>query len=175
MGAMLLLETLRQLDIAGDEALSARISSMVLAAPDINVDVFRYQLARLGGRMPAPTTIFVSSDDRALGLSSKLAGNMPRLGDYAGAAEFSPAGITVVDLSALDAGAHDRMNHDKVFGNEGLVRMVGEQFNQGDGFGGNPEARGALIARELGGIGDSFGQALRAIVLEPAQAIVKRR
>jgi esterase/lipase superfamily enzyme len=100
---------------------------------------------------------------------------MPRLGDYAGAAEFSSKGITVVDLSALDAGAHDRMNHDKVFGNEGLVRMVGEQLNQGDGFGGNAEEHTELIARELGGLRDSFGDALRAIVLEPALGIAKRR
>jgi esterase/lipase superfamily enzyme len=175
MGAMLLMETLRQFEIADDRAVSARIASIVLAAPDIDVQVFRYQLARLGGRMPAPTTIFLSSDDRALGLSSKLAGKMPRLGDYAGAAEFSSAEITVVDVSAVTAGAHDRMNHDKVFGNEGLARMVGDQFNEGYGFGGNPEDKQDLIARQLGRLRGSIGEALDVIVLEPARAITKRR
>ncbi len=175
MGAMLLMETLRQFDVAGDRVLTSHIGSIVLAAPDIDVQVFRYQLDRLGGRMPAPSTIFVSIDDRALDLSSKLAGKMPRLGDYSGAAEFSSAGITVVDLSAVDAGTHDRMKHDKVFANEDLVRMVGHQFNQGYGFGGHHGENGAVLIQGLGKIGGSVGEALNVIVVEPAQALTKMR
>jgi len=53
--------------------------------------------------------------------------------------------------------------------------MVGKQFNLGDGFGGNPDEPGGLIARELGGIRSTFGEALRVIVLEPAQVISKLR
>ena len=175
IGAMLLMETLRQFDVAGDRVLTSHIGSIVLAAPDIDVQVFRYQLDRLGGRMPAPSTIFVSIDDRALDLSSKLAGKMPRLGDYSGAAEFSSAGITVVDLSAVDAGSHDPMKHDKVFANEDLVRMVGNQFNQGYGFGGHHGENGAVLIQGLGKIGGSVGEALNVIVVEPAQALTKMR
>ena len=53
----------------------------MLASPDIDVDVFRRQIAEIeiDDKQP-PMTLFVSQDDRALGLSKLLAGDEPRLG-----------------------------------------------------------------------------------------------
>ena len=49
----------------------------MLAAPDIDFNVFAQQLARVG---PDHVTVFVSGTDRALALSSRIAGDRPRLG-----------------------------------------------------------------------------------------------
>lgn len=70
MGVWLTMETLRQLRLAGRNSVLGRLR-VVLASPDIDVDVFRQQLAVLGP-MPHPMTILVASDDQALALSSRL-------------------------------------------------------------------------------------------------------
>jgi esterase/lipase superfamily enzyme len=50
-----------------------------MAAPDIDVDVFRSDFGDITG--PAPRfTIFVSQDDRALALSRRIGGDITWLG-----------------------------------------------------------------------------------------------
>ena len=70
MGNYLAIESLRQMSIR-DRGLSPKIRDVMLASPDIDVDVFRRQIAEIdAGPRPAQFTLFVSRDDRALGLSS---------------------------------------------------------------------------------------------------------
>ena len=53
----------------------------MLASPDIDVDVFRRQIAEIeNGQAAPPITLFVAQDDKALGLSQLIAGDEPRLG-----------------------------------------------------------------------------------------------
>src|SRR5580692_7890387 len=80
MGNYLAIESLRQMSIR-DHGLSPKIEDVMLASPDIDVDVFRRQLAEIdAGPRPAQFTLFLSRDDRALGLSSFLARDSTRLG-----------------------------------------------------------------------------------------------
>ena len=73
MGNYLAIESLRQMSIR-DRGLSPKIRDVMLASPDIDVDVFRRQIAEIdAGPRPAQFTLFISRDDRALGLSSFLA------------------------------------------------------------------------------------------------------
>ena len=54
--------------------LSPKIKDVMLASPDIDVDVLRRQIAMIdAGPRPTNFFLFVSRDDRALGLSSFLA------------------------------------------------------------------------------------------------------
>jgi len=57
--------------------LDGRLGDVMLAAPDIDITVFRQQMARLGN---APCVGLCVVGDRALSLSSKIAGERPRLG-----------------------------------------------------------------------------------------------
>ncbi len=77
MGAWLTMEALRQDAIAGSPALNEKLGDVMLAAPDIDLSVFKQQLARLD---PSHFFILVAANDRALSLSRTLAGDRPRLG-----------------------------------------------------------------------------------------------
>ena len=80
MGNYLTIESLRQMAIR-NRGLSPKIRDVMMAAPDIDIDVFRRQIAEIdAGPRPAHFTLFVSRNDRALGISSFLARDSTRLG-----------------------------------------------------------------------------------------------
>lgn len=101
MGAWLTMEALRQDAIAGSPKLSERLGDVMLAAPDIDLNVFRQQLARLD---PSHVFVLVSANDRALSLSRTLAGDRPRLGaldpkNGTDRAALEALGVRVYDLT----------------------------------------------------------------------------
>lgn len=79
MGNWLTLESLRGLSIRSGQ-IGHKIKNVMLIAPDVDVDVFRTQIQRMGTSRPK-FSLFVSQDDRALGLSRSIWGGMPRLGE----------------------------------------------------------------------------------------------
>ena len=179
MGNLILMEALRQAKLKGDATFGGRLGEIVMAAPDIDVELFRTQLAGLGGTMPVPATVLISADDGALRISSSLAGDEPRLGEYSGASEFTSAGITVVDITSLDAGGTGMMGHDKVFASEGLARLVGASLTRGDRLGSAAPRAGDRLVGRVGDLGSSLGDAVEAvlgvIVIEPARAVTGGR
>ncbi|HZW46553.1 MAG TPA: alpha/beta fold hydrolase [Microvirga sp.] len=114
MGGWLTMEALRQLRLQGRDEVLARLH-VVLAAPDIDLDVFRSQVAVVGPMSP-PLTILVSKDDWALAASSRLSGGRERVGtldveDARVQAIARQEGLRVVDISTL--AAPDTFNHDR--------------------------------------------------------------
>ena len=116
LGNFVAVEALRQMAIR-NHGLSPKIKDIMLAAPDIDVDVFRRQIAEIekDGKSP-PITLFVSQDDKALGLSQLIAGDEPRLGaltpleqPFRGILEQGE--VHVVDLT--DLASADAANHEK--------------------------------------------------------------
>jgi esterase/lipase superfamily enzyme len=103
MGAMLVMETLRQMRLSG-RSIDDRISGIVFISPDIDMTVFRAQFEQ-AAPMPEPFAIFVSQNDRALRLSSRLSGQQARLGAPEDLLELQQAGIIVVDLSNAKGGS----------------------------------------------------------------------
>jgi esterase/lipase superfamily enzyme len=83
---------------------------VILAAPDIDVDVFESQLRRFG-KPQKPFFVVLSKDDRALALSKFIAGGESRLGADANLKELAAMGAVVIDLSQLQG--QDSANHDK--------------------------------------------------------------
>lgn len=65
MGTWLTMEALRQLAITGDRDLNGKLGYVILASPDIDVDVFKKQMIRYG-KPDKPFAILLSGDDRAL-------------------------------------------------------------------------------------------------------------
>jgi esterase/lipase superfamily enzyme len=114
MGAWLVMETVRQLRLQGHHQVIGRLR-VVLAAPDIDVDVFRQQLDVIGP-LDRPMMVLVSTEDRALLISELLSASRPRLGtsdvrDPEVQAAARENNVQIVDISALgEAGGlgHDR-------------------------------------------------------------------
>ena len=101
MGTWLTMEALREDAIAGKPDLNGKLGDVMLAAPDIDVGVFRNQIAKLD---PSHISVLVSVNDRALSLLRRLAGDRPRVGalnpkDPADKAVLDRLGVKVYDLA----------------------------------------------------------------------------
>ncbi|KFC64087.1 Hypothetical protein precursor [Bosea sp. LC85] len=95
MGTFLTLEGLRELRDSSD--VSSQIGSVVFASPDIDIDAFEQTVSRLGP-LAQRMTLIIDPGDRALAVSSRIAGGVAR----AGAAERSrleALGVRVADTS----------------------------------------------------------------------------
>lgn len=106
MGSWLTMEALRQDAIAGKPDLGGKLGDVMLAAPDIDVTVFRNQIAKLS---PSHISVLVSANDKALSLSRHLAGNRPRVGalnpqNPADRDVLDNLGVKVYDLSDANIG-----------------------------------------------------------------------
>lgn len=157
MGTWLAVETLRQMAIR-DGRVPKKIEQVILASPDLDVDVFGQQLYALGKDKPK-FTIFVSRDDRALTLSKRLSGNVDRLGQIDPSQEpyrslLEAQGITVLDLTALKSG--DRLNHGKFAESPEVVRLIGNRLIDGQ----------TVTDSEIG-----FGDRLGVVALGAAQTV----
>ncbi|MBV9287930.1 MAG: alpha/beta hydrolase [Hyphomicrobiales bacterium] len=133
MGNYLAVEALRQMAIR-DHGLPSKIRDVMLASPDIDVDVFRRQIAEIDAT-PRTTqfTLFVSRDDKALGLSSFLARDTARLGSLDPSREpyssmLEKARVNVVDLTSF--ASVDEFNHSKFASGE-VVTAIGDRLEEG--------------------------------------------
>ncbi len=111
MGTLLTLETIRMLRAEAGEAAMSRIGAVVLAAPDIDFDLFSNGVARLGPDV-SKITVISSTNDRALELSAALAGGV-RAG-AADRAKLEALGVRVADASDYGGGL---INHDLFLSN----------------------------------------------------------
>ena len=132
MGNWLALEALRQMAIRNGR-LPAKFENVMLASPDVDVDVFRQQIADMGKQHPK-FTLFVSRDDRALAVSRRVWGDVARLGAIDPEAspfkkELADSQIAVIDLTKVKAG--DRLNHGKFAESPDVVRLIGARISNG--------------------------------------------
>ncbi len=109
MGGWLAMEALRQEAISGDRDLSGHLGEVMLASPDIDMDVFAAQMARL---RPAKVTVFATANDRALSLSSAIAQSRQRVGAINPSKpedreRLEALGAKVYDLSSFSDGFID--------------------------------------------------------------------
>lgn len=110
MGNWVTVEALRQIRISGNPPNAGKVGSIVLASPDIDIDVFKSQMRRIG-KPKRPFFVIVSKDDRALGASSIIAGEKARVGAYKNEDELAALGAVVIDLT--DMKSEDSAHHDK--------------------------------------------------------------
>nr|CAD6428481.1 alpha/beta hydrolase [Rhizobium sp. Q54] len=157
MGSWLTVEALRQMAIR-DGRVAPKIQNVILASPDLDVDVFGQQYKALGPSRP-DFTLFVSRDDRALQLSRRISGNIDRLGQIDPSVEpyrtqFEAAGISIIDLTALQSG--DPLNHGKFAQSPQVVQLIGTRL-----------LAGQTITDSNIGLGDRIG----AVALGTAQTV----
>jgi esterase/lipase superfamily enzyme len=126
MGTLLTLETLRMLRATGGDPAMERIGAVVLAAPDIDIDLFTRGVERLGPDA-RKITVISATNDRALAVSSRLAGGIMR----AGAADrdrLEALGVRVADASEFAGGI---INHDLFLSNRDVQQVVKRAMERG--------------------------------------------
>lgn len=168
MGTWIAVEALRQLAIAGNPDLGGRLGDVVLASPDIDIDVFKSQMLRIG-KPKRPYFVLVSGDDRALRLSSLIAGQSPRVGEYVDAADLADYGVIVVNMSDFKAG--DRLNHAKFAENPLLVRLLGKQLADPNAFEGTNTDIADAISLVARGLGRTVGSAAELVITAPSSIL----
>ena len=168
MGTWLTMESLRQMAIRND-GVPSKIANVILASPDLDVDVFRQQLADMGPDRPN-FTVFVSRDDRALTLSRRISGNVDRLGqidisnpEYR--EEFERGGITILDLSALQVG--DRLNHSKFADSPEVVKLLGQRLIDGQAVTDQDLGLGAELGATAMSVSNTVGSAAGMAISAP--------
>ena len=129
MGAWLAMEALRENAISGSPDLNGKLGDVMLAAPDIDLKVFRQQLARLD---PSHVSVLVSANDRALSISRSLAGDRPRLGGLnpnnpQDRAALEDLGVKAYDLSKESTGL---IGHGTYADAPQAVRTIGSQITE---------------------------------------------
>ncbi|MGH6813078.1 MAG: alpha/beta hydrolase, partial [Methylocella sp.] len=168
LGAWLVMESLRQMAIR-DGHVTPKLRSVIFASPDLDVDVFATQWRSLGPKRPR-LTVFVSRSDHALRVSSRLAGNVERLGQIDPTAEpyrsaLTNSGIAVIDLTGLQSA--DPLNHAKFANNPEVVQLIGERLIAGQSISGSDVSLGERISEFATGVGETVGGAAGVALSAP--------
>ena len=131
MGAFLTMEGLVDAQQMGRLNRSGRLHSVILASPDIDLDLFRTQMAQVDQRAE---TIYVllSKDDAALRASRVVAGGVPRVG-ASDADALAALGVTAIDLSDIDDSSAG--THSKFAGSPEIVQLIGRGLNTTENYG----------------------------------------
>ncbi len=131
MGAFLTMESI--VDAAQKDQLNraGQLQSVILASPDIDIDLFRSQMGELNNNFDR-FFILLSRDDSALLASRRIAGGVPRVG-AADAEELSALGVTAIDLSQVQNSRTG--SHSKFAGSPEIVQEIGRGLNNSPGYG----------------------------------------
>ncbi|OIS94325.1 esterase [Brucella cytisi] len=172
MGNWLALESLRQMAIRND-GLPKKFKNVMLAAPDVDVDVFSSQISDLGTQRPR-FTLFVSRDDRALAVSRRVWGNVSRLGaidpeQSPYKEELALNGISVIDLTKIKGGGS--LHHAKFADSPQIVRLIGSRLSSGQTLTDNRLGLGDHIVAATVGASHTVGTAAGLIVAAPAAMV----
>jgi esterase/lipase superfamily enzyme len=170
MGNSLALETLRQMAIR-DGRVAPKIRNVLLAAPDVDVDLAKEAIMDMGPKTKRPSfTLFVSQDDRALAVSRRVWGSSARLGAINPDQEpfrtqIERADVTVVDLTKLRAG--DALHHGKFAESPEVVRLIGKRLAEGQAVSGSRIGLGDRIIQLTAGTAAAVGTAAGLAVSAP--------
>jgi esterase/lipase superfamily enzyme len=172
MGNWLTLESLRQMAIR-NRVIAPKIKNVMLAAPDVDVDVFRTQIDEFGAVHPN-FTLFVSQDDRALAVSRRVWGSTARLGaidpeQEPYKTELARRNIKVLDLTKLRAG--DQLNHGKFAESPEVVQLIGQRLVEGQTVTDSRIGVGDRIAQVTVSAASAVGSAAGLVLSAPAAVV----
>ncbi len=160
MGNWVTVEALRQIKMTGGLTQRRKLGAIVLAAPDIDIDVFKSELRRFG-KPQKPFYIVLSKDDRALAMSKLIAGGESRLGADSDVKELAELGAVVIDSRTCTATILP--NHD---GSSPSSRR--SRHNGGDNIG---ERESAGRPAEASNGAEALGNGLGTLVIKPLAAL----
>jgi esterase/lipase superfamily enzyme len=172
MGTLLTLEAVRQAAIRGDGSFGGKLRNIILAAPDVDLDVFRTQMRQI----KRPVTVFVSADDRALAFSRRFAGDKTRLGavsaqDTEVIADLARLGARIIDISGVETSG--QLKHAKFAASANVVALIGQRLQADRGIAFAGPGLGDSFGDLAGGLVGVVGSTLNLVVTAPA-AISRR-
>ncbi|MDC7741942.1 alpha/beta hydrolase [Rhizobium binxianense] len=172
MGTWLAMESPRQMGIP-DGRVNSKIHNVILASPDIDIQVFAKQYVEMGEPRPK-FTIFISQDDKALAISSFLTGRVSRLGAINPAEEpysskLEKAGITAIDLTKVKT--NDKLNHGKFAESPEIVQRIGQRLMTGQTLTDSKVTLGQRITAVIGGTAANIGTVAATAVAVPVAII----
>ena len=172
MGNWVTLEALRQMSIRNGQ-IPPKIANVMLASPDVDIDVFWTQVQEMEGRRPN-FTLFVSTDDRALAVSRRVWGSTARLGAIDPDAEpyktkLEAAKITVLNLSKLRTG--DKLNHGKFAESPDVVKLIGTRLVEGQPITDSRVGVGERLMQVTGSAAAAVGTAAGLAISAPIAVI----
>lgn len=122
MGGFLLMESaVLARDLPRDH-MRLHTANVMLAAPDIDIDLFRAQLEAIDDDREPPLFVFVSKDDSALRFSQRISGGVTRVG-RADAETLAELGVNVIDITEIDDSSSG--SHSKFAGSPEIVQLIG--------------------------------------------------
>ena len=128
MGNQPVLQILRDLKYSKPEGVV--ISQIILAAPDVDRDNFENIAAEIKG-MAKGVTLYAASNDRALSVSRRFNGGIPRAGDVPATGPMILSGIDTIDVTA--AGMEGLyLNHSSYAENNALLSDIGLIIQTGE-------------------------------------------
>ncbi len=171
MGNWVTLEALRQMAIR-DKRVDPKIKLVLLADPDVDVDVSREQIMAMGPNRPH-IALFVSEDDRALAASKQLWG-APRLGAINPDIEpyksmLERENITVINLTAFPS--HDLFNHGKFAEDPRVVELIGRSLANGQALSASQVGLGEKIMETTAGAASTVGHAAGLAISAPVAVV----
>ncbi|MGO9672689.1 MAG: alpha/beta hydrolase [Methylocella sp.] len=171
MGNWVTLEALRQMAIR-DGRVADKIKLVLLADPDVDVDVSREQIAAMGPNRPH-IALFVSEDDRALAASKQLWG-APRLGAINPDIEpyksmLERENITVINLTAFPS--HDSFNHGKFAEDPKVVELIGRSLANGQALSTSEVGFGEKIMETTASAASTVGHAAGLAISAPVAVV----
>ena len=128
MGNLPLLNVLRDLGPALPP--DVKLNEIILAAPDVDRDVFAYLAAnvRQYGR---GVTLYCSANDRAMAASRRVAGGIPRAGDVPAEGPILVTGIDTIDVTAASTDFL-ALNHSTYAERSSLLNDIGLLLQTGE-------------------------------------------
>lgn len=166
MGGWLAAEALRGVAMR-EKSIPAKVKNVILASPDIDIDVFRRQFVEMGPKRPH-FAILTSTRDKALEVSSWLSGGVDRVGGsdlrpYAPLLE--ELGVSVIDTTAI--ATSDPLGHNAFADTPEIVRLLGRRLAGQSLDGGK-----ASVTNQIGMTAANFaGSAARVAVAAPVAVI----
>ena len=124
------MEALRDQAARGTFNTSGRLQNIILASPDIDLDLFTVQLEEIDTKLEN-FFVLLSEDDSALRTSRRIAGGVPRVG-AANATDLAELGVVAIDLTAIDDSSSG--SHSKFAGSPDVVQLLGRGLNNAGTF-----------------------------------------
>ncbi|TPV98464.1 MAG: hypothetical protein USCAAHI_02113 [Beijerinckiaceae bacterium] len=171
MGNWVTLEALRQMAIR-DGRVAEKIRNVILAAPDVDVNVASEQVTAMGPQRPQ-FTLFVSEDDQALAVSRKIWGE-PRLGSIDPGQEpyrsaLASDRIKVINLTGVTS--PDELHHGTFAENPQVVELIGRSIASGQTLTDSQIGLGERILQTTAGAAAGVGHAAGLVVSAPVAVV----
>ncbi|WP_342210960.1 alpha/beta hydrolase [Mesorhizobium delmotii] len=168
MGTWLAAEALRGVAMR-KKSIPAKVRNVVLASPDIDIDVFRRQFVEMGPNKPR-FTIFTSTRDKALEVSRWLSGGISRVGGtdltpYK--AVLGELGVAVIDTSAIASG--DSLGHNAFAGSPEIIRLLAQRLG-GQSVSGGEAGFADRLAAAAGSLGRSATRKTVTVPVDSSEA-----